>query len=45
MIGDVIWCDRCQRWSKTGQPYVMVEPGKFRHRMCIPRPAKVGGGK
>jgi len=33
----VIWCERCGKWSRIGQPYEVVSPGKFQHRMCIPR--------
>jgi hypothetical protein len=30
----VVWCQRCERWSRMGQPYEMVAPGKFQHVHC-----------
>lgn len=28
----VVWCERCRRWTRRGQAYTLISPGKFTHR-------------
>lgn len=33
----VVWCERCEQWTLLGQPYEMLEPGRFAHVICPQR--------